>query len=108
MNKKKVTKNTTESQTILSNFIKYIIQRFEINDSANPSYYIVGFKIVCDINQRDFYVETQIDYKDCKDKSDNEICVLAYNKLKPKIDEISEELVKKKFIIGSEFVPPNQ
>lgn len=89
-----------------SNLIRYIIQRFELNDVISPSYYIIGFKIVCDVNQRDIYIETELEYSQCVDKSDNEICVLAYNKLRNKISNISKELLQKKFIIGSEFIPP--
>lgn len=107
MNRKKVTKKTP-IQTVVEapNLVRYIVQRFELNDPTTPTYYMIGFKLVCDINQRDCYVETQIDYELCRDKSDNEICVMAYNKLKQKIDEVSKELQQKKFIVGSEFVPP--
>lgn len=88
------------------NLIRFIIQRFELNDFDNPTFYIVGFKITCDLNQRDSYIETQIDYTECIDKSDNEICELAYYKMKDRITEISKNLLQKKFILGSEFVPP--
>ena len=111
MNKKKVTrkkevvleKKTEKSPVIL---VRYIIHRFELNDTVSPSYYTVGFKVVCDINQRESYIETPVDYKDCSGKSDNEICSIAYEKLKNKIVELESELLKKKFIVGSEFVPP--
>ncbi len=88
------------------NSIRYIINRFELNDPTTPSYYMVGFKLVCDLNQREHYVETVVGYSECLNKSDNEICELAYTQLKPKIDEISNDLLKKRFIVGSEFVPP--
>lgn len=88
------------------NLIKYIIYRFEPNDLTSPTYYIVGFKIVCDLNQRESYVETTVSIEECKNKSDNEICLIAYNKMKTRIEEVSIELSSKKFIIGSEFVPP--
>lgn len=110
MNIKKVTSIKTEKKVteeeISLNLIRFIIQRFELNDPSNPSYYIVGFKLVCDINQREQYLETQLDFKLCNGKSDNEICTIAYSELKPKIDQVKVELVKKRFIIGSEFVPP--
>lgn len=91
---------------ISSNSIRYIIHRFELNDKNSPTYYIVGFMLVCDLNQRESYVEATIDYNECVDKSDNEICSLAYNKIKSRIDEVSRDLLHKKFIVGSEFVPP--
>lgn len=90
----------------LLNSVRYIIQRFELNDSNSPSYTIVGFKIVCDLNQREQYIETTIPYSECVNKSDNEVCGMAYTKLKGKINSVSNDLVSKKFIIGSEFVPP--
>ena len=107
MNRKKVIKKKQVQDVVEApNLIRYMVQRFKLNDPTSPTYYMIGFKLVCDLNQRDCYVETQLDYKDCKDKSDNEICVIAYNKLKSKITEVSKELLLKKFIVGSEFVPP--
>lgn len=106
MNKKKVTNQKYAKLNNELDFVKFIIHRFEVNDPIVPSYYIIGFKLVCGINQREQYIETIVDYKECENKSDNQICLLAYNKLKDRIDEISTELVKNKFIVGSEFVPP--
>ena len=96
--------NVTEENSL--NLVRFIVQTFEINDSAKPSCYIVGFKLICDINQREQYLETQLDFKLCDGKSDNEICTLAYSNLKPKLDQIKTELFNTKFIVGSEFVPP--
>jgi predicted RNase H-like nuclease len=90
-----------------TNQIRLIVQRFELNDSTNPSFYIVGFKIISDINQRESYLETQVDFKESVDKSDNEICTIAYSQLKQKIDCVKTDLLRKKFIVGSEFVPPS-
>lgn len=111
MNKEKVTNNTSENKTstveeIPLNLIRFIVQRFELNDSTNPSFYIIGFKLICDINQREHYLETKINLQLCDGKSDNEICTMAYSDLKPKIELTKLELLKKKFIVGSEFVPP--
>lgn len=109
MNKKIVADKNIENgvvEEVPLNLIRYIVQRFELNDSTNPSYYIVGFKLVCDINQREHYLETQIDFQSCDGKSDNEICTMAYLELKSKVELVKVELLKKKFIIGSEFVPP--
>jgi hypothetical protein len=109
MNKKKVTNKKTEKAVVEElplNLIRFIVQRFELNDPTNPSYYIIGFKLICDMNQRESYLETQLDFKLCNGKSDNEICTIAYTELQPKIEQAKVELLKKKFIIGSEFVPP--
>lgn len=86
--------------------MRYIIQRFELNDPMNPAYYIIGFKLICDVNQREQYLETKIDTGLCENKSDNEICMMAFSNLKPKIELAKTELLTKKFIIGSEFVLP--
>lgn len=117
MNKKSVSKQKTkfsktsdsiseESTESSLNLIRLIIQRFELNDPSYPNYYIVGFKLVCDLNQRESYLETEIKLDDCKDKSDNEICFIAYKNLESKIELVKKELLLKKFIVGSEFVPP--
>jgi hypothetical protein len=100
------TETVINKEDLIYNSIRYIIHRFELNNSILPTYYIVGFKILCELNQREVYIETMVDYLDCKDKSDNEICLLAYNQLKNKIDDVSKELLSKKFILGSEFIPP--
>lgn len=86
--------------------IRFLIQRFEINNNDNPEYYIVAFNIICDLNSREQYIETTIPIGEVIEKSDNEICELAFNKLKSKIKKIINELENKKFIVGSEFIPP--
>jgi hypothetical protein len=88
--------------------VKFIIHRFELNDPFSPSYYIVGFKIVCDQNQRESFIETTIGITEVEGKSDDEICLVAYDKLKHKVIDSSKELLKKKYIIGSEFIPPRR
>ena len=117
MKKKLVTSKTKKTKEVIVepppikkevplNLIRYIIHRFEPNDLTSPTYYIIGFKVICDLNQRETYVETTVPAGECIDKSDNEICLLAYNKLKDKINEVARELSSKKFIVGSEFIPP--
>jgi len=90
----------------IPNSVKLLIYRYEKNDIIDPTYYIIGFKILCELNNSEAYVETTIDNADCIDKNENEICLLAYNKLKSIIILKSNELENKNFLIGSEFIPP--
>lgn len=112
MKKKKVIKNRVinkdqkKKELFKSNLIRLIVSRFELNDLTNPSFYIIGFKLICDLNQRDCMVETTIPYQNCVDKTDNEICLMGYKRLIGEVEEKSKELLSKKYIIGSEFVPP--
>jgi hypothetical protein len=86
--------------------VRYIIQRFELNDPISPTYYIIGFKLICDMNQRESYIEACINYADCVDKSDNEICLTAYSGMRHRLLPVVSDLTKKRFLLGSEFIPP--
>jgi hypothetical protein len=86
--------------------VRYIIQRFELNDPISPTYYIIGFKLICDMNQRESYIEDCINYADCVDKSDNEICLTAYSGMRHRLLPVVSDLTKKRFLLGSEFIPP--
>jgi hypothetical protein len=88
------------------NVVRIIVQRFELNDSENPAFYIVGFRLVCDLNKREKYFETVVDYSLCLEKEDTEICNMAYKNLKTKIESARDELILGRFIVGTEFVPP--
>lgn len=86
------------------NNIKYTIHRYEIYGNP-PVGKLVGFLITNTDTNKSEYVETLILLENCKNKNENEICNLAYNILKPQIDNFVNYLTSPSPIIGSEFVP---
>ena len=85
------------------NNIKITIHRYEL--VGNPPSRMVGFLITSTTTNKHQYVETLVGIDDYKNKTEEEICVFAYNQLKSRIDSIIESFNKVSFIIGSEFVP---
>lgn len=86
------------------NNIKYTIHRFELYGNP-PSSKIVGFLITNTDTQKTEYTETLISLKECENKTDSEVCGMAYDSLKPQIELLVESLTVHSKIIGSEFVP---
>lgn len=88
----------------MTNNIKLTIHRFEFTTSPTIGK-IVGF-LVADVNSSNLtYVETFLEHEEIKNLNDNSICVLAYQKLQDKIDQISENYITTPLVLGSEFVP---
>lgn len=85
------------------NNIRYTIHRYEIYGNP-PIGKMVGFLINNIDNNRYEYVETLMTNEECTNKNDNLICTLAFNKMKPQIDSLTESLLTPS-IVGSEFVP---
>lgn len=86
--------------------VRLIVRRLELNNPVEPSCYIVGFQVISEINRCEKYLETNVPFAECENKSDNEICTMAYKHLKSRIEMAREEIAKHKHIIGAEFVPP--
>lgn len=84
--------------------IKLTIHRFEFTTSPTLGK-LVGF-LVADLNSSNMtYVETFLENEEIKLLNDNSICVLAYEKLKPRIDEIAQNYRDTPIVLGSEFIP---
>jgi hypothetical protein len=83
---------------------KIIISRFELIDNP-PTGKVVGFTIKNLDNEFSDYTETIMSIAECVDKTDNEICQLAYLKIKLQIENIINKLNTRSTILGSEFVP---
>lgn len=82
---------------------KIVIARYEECD-ANK---IIAFNCIS-LSGMKTYFETLVPLKECINKNDNEICCLAYEKLKQKILSVMHEQETPVTIIGSEFIPPDE
>jgi len=70
-----------------------------------PTRRVVGIQLECDENERKEYVETVIPLEECNDKSEYEICKIAYKNLKVQLDKLKESIESYAPMLGSEFVP---
>lgn len=89
----------------MSKNYKIILKRFDDYNSTK----IVGFEIILTDNRQSKYFEEILSLSDCVDKSVNDICHLAYKKLKKSIKLFVESENSKEYIpIGGEFIPPEE
>lgn len=82
---------------------KYVIARYEDNGNSK----IVAFYVIIE-NGSKTYFESVIPMDQCHGKTDNEICCLAYEKMKHRIDELIQQIkTEAPTVIGAEFIPPD-
>jgi len=82
--------------------ITYTIARYEyISDGK----FLVAFNIK-DEFENSAYVESELKSSDISGKSTQEICQLAFNTIKNRIDQIKENFaIKHKSVVGYQFIP---
>ena len=81
----------------------YTISKYEI--LKNNSSFVVGFNLT-DENENAAYVESILDIADTENKTQEEVCQLAYEKIKEKIKRIELDFIEKnESILGRIFVP---
>jgi hypothetical protein len=87
--------------------IEYKIQRYELYPPDESTSFVVGFKISDKLNNnRSGYIEALVSLEEASGKTSNEICQLAYNKIKTEIDNLVNDLVSKRNnLIGYTFIP---
>ena len=80
----------------------YTISKYEI--LKNNSSFVVGFNLT-DENENAAYVESILDIDDIENKTQEEVCQLAYEKIKEKIKRIELDFIEKnESILGKVFV----
>lgn len=87
--------------------IEYKIQRYELYPPNESTSFVIGFKI-SDIlnNNRSGYIEALVSLEEASGKTSNEICQLAYNKIKKEIDFLVNDLISKRNqLLGYTFIP---
>lgn len=81
----------------------YTIGKYEI--LKNNSSFVVGFNLTDD-NENVAYIESILDIADVENKTQEEVCQLAYEKIKEKIKRIELDFIEKnESILGKVFVP---
>jgi hypothetical protein len=84
--------------------VKMTIMRYEL--AGDPiDRRIVGFTLTNTETDKTDYIEIEVPLSKCKNKSDYEICNIAYKLEKENILKIKRKLMSKSAIIGYEFVP---
>lgn len=82
--------------------ITYTIARYEF---ISQNIFLVAFNIKDEYGSF-FYIESPLTLSDIAEKTPNEICQLAYNNIKIKIDEIILRIQQQKSCkVGYQFIP---
>jgi hypothetical protein len=82
--------------------IIYTIARYE---KLNSDTFLVAFNVK-DADGDSFYIESPLLLSNISGKTTNEVCQLAYNNIKNKIDEIILKMQQQKASkIGYQFIP---
>jgi hypothetical protein len=87
--------------------IEYKIQRYELYPPDESTSFVVGFKISDTLNNnRSGYIEALVPLAEASGKTSNEICQIAYDKIKNQIDIIVKDLIgKRNQLLGYTFIP---
>jgi|LakMenEpi03Aug12_release.lakeMendotaPanAssembly.Ray.scaffolds.fasta_scaffold79292_6 hypothetical protein len=82
--------------------ITYTIARYEL---INDNTFLVAFNVKSESNSS-FYIESPLTLSETSGKTATEICQLAYDKIKTKIEEILNRLQQQKDCkVGFQFIP---
>jgi hypothetical protein len=82
--------------------ITYTIARY---DKLNSDVFLVAFNVTNEVGDS-FYIESPLNLSDISAKTTVEVCQLAYDKIKPKIEEVLARLeTQKNSKIGYQFIP---
>ncbi len=95
-----------KTSLVNENTIKYKIGRYELTKSETDVPRItIGFDMYCPETELKQYTETFINITDeLKDKTDIELCQLAYENHLVTINKVKEKLTKSN-LVGWEFIP---
>jgi hypothetical protein len=82
--------------------IQYTIARYE----KTSGYFLVAFNVTNLDNNDSAYVESHLTMDEIFEKTSQEICQLAFDKIKTKIDKIKTKLESsEKCVVGYKFLP---
>jgi hypothetical protein len=82
--------------------ITYTIARY---DKLNSDTFLVAFNVTNEDGDS-FYIESPLNLSDISAKTTTEVCQLAYNNIKTKIEEVLTRLqAQKNSKIGYQFIP---
>jgi hypothetical protein len=82
--------------------ITYTIARYEL---INDNTFLVAFNVKSESNSS-FYIESPLTLSETSGKTPTEICQLAYDNIKIKIEEILNRLQQQKDCkVGFQFIP---
>jgi len=88
--------------------IEYKIYKYEQTPVPNPDSNIIGFLITNTDSGKYNSIEYSLTFSETNNMSEEEICQMAFTKLKPQIDAIVEKLKSSNnSVIGKVFLPSN-
>lgn len=86
--------------------IEYKIYKYELCPVQNPDSTIIGFLITNTDSGKYANLETILSFSETSNITEEEVCQLAFNKLKNQIDVITEQLQNSNnSVIGKIFLP---
>ena len=88
--------------------IEYKIYKYEQAPVPNPNSTVIGFLITNIDSGKYNNIECVLFFSETANMSEEEICQLAFSKLKPEIDSIVERLKNSdNQVVGKVFLPSN-
>ena len=88
--------------------IEYKIYKYEFCPVNDSNRIIVGFLITDTTNNRSLNVEETIPLVDSAGKDEEEVCQMAYERVKDAIEALKQKLLSKRdSVIGKVFLPSN-
>jgi len=87
---------------------RFVIGRFELYPKDNPVQYLVGFKIICDENGRESYVEIGLPLEAAQGLSEHDVCIAAWNHGKTQLTEEVKRIEAIPSVLGADFIPPDE
>lgn len=87
---------------------RFLIGRYELYPKDNPVQYLVGFKIICDFNAREGYVEVGLPLEAAQGLTEHEVCEAAWRHGKAQLQEEIQRLESIPSVLGADFIPPDE
>lgn len=84
---------------------RIFVARFELRSNTD---WLVGFELKSDLAGKKSTVDVIVPSASAKEKTDYEICALAYDMLKQRIKYEKALFETTPTVIGTEFVPPDE
>jgi hypothetical protein len=86
--------------------LEYKIYRHELYPIENPNSTVVGFLITDNETNKTAVLETNVSIAECNGKTPEEVCQIAFEQLKDKIERIKQDFQKnRESVIGKVFLP---
>jgi len=86
--------------------LEFKIYRHDFYPEQNPVHAVIGFLIIDTETDKTAVLETNVSIAECNGKTPEEVCQIAFEQLKDKIERIKQDFQKNRdSVIGKVFLP---